>query len=93
MTDLLSTEDYKSIAAGLSFPTQAFIDGAFRPALSGQTFATTNPATGEALAEIAACDARDVDLAVAAARAAFEDGRWSRLHPGERKHVCCAWPR
>ena len=87
MTDLLSTEDYRAIAAGLSFPTQAFIDGAFRPALSGRTFATTNPATGEALAEIAACDAQDVDLAVAAARAAFEDGRWSRLHPGERKEV------
>ncbi|WGR62253.1 aldehyde dehydrogenase (plasmid) [Paracoccus ferrooxidans] len=87
MTDLLSTEDYRAIAAGLSFPTQAFIDGAFRPALSGRTFATTNPATGAALAEIAACDAQDVDLAVAAARAAFEDGRWSRLHPGERKEV------
>ncbi|MCJ1902520.1 aldehyde dehydrogenase family protein, partial [Paracoccus versutus] len=87
MTDLLSTEDYRAIAAGLSFPTQAFIDGAFRPALSGRNFATTNPATGEALAEIAACDAQDVDLAVAAARAAFEDGRWSRLHPGERKEV------
>ncbi|CAM3384565.1 gamma-glutamyl-gamma-aminobutyraldehyde dehydrogenase [Paracoccus aminovorans] len=87
MTDLLGTSEYKAIAAGLSFPTQAFIDGGFRPALSGKTFTTTNPATGEALAEIAACDARDVDLAVAAARAAFEDGRWSKLHPGERKET------
>ncbi|MDQ7774573.1 aldehyde dehydrogenase [Paracoccus aminovorans] len=87
MTDLLSAEDYKAIAAGLAFPTQAFIDGGFRPALSGRTFTSTNPATGEALAEIAACDAQDVDAAVAAARAAFEDGRWSRLHPAERKQV------
>ncbi|WP_323716510.1 aldehyde dehydrogenase [Paracoccus aminovorans] len=87
MTDLLSTPDYKAIASGLSFPMQAFIDGSFRPALSGRTFTTTNPATGEALAEIAACDAEDVDLAVAAARAAFEDGRWSKLHPGERKET------
>lgn len=87
MTGLLTTAEYKSIAAGLSFPTLAFIDGEFRPAASGKTFTTTNPATGEALAEIAACDAQDVDVAVAAARAAFEDGRWSKLHPGERKET------
>lgn len=87
MTGLLTTAEYKSIAAGLSFPTLAFIDGEFRPAISGKTFTTTNPATGEALAEIAACDAQDVDAAVAAARAAFDDGGWSRLHPGERKET------
>lgn len=83
----LTTGEYKSIAAGLSFPTLAFIDGAFRAAASGQTFTTTNPATGEVLAEIAACGSEDVDAAVAAARAAFDDGRWSRLHPGERKQT------
>ncbi|UFM67183.1 aldehyde dehydrogenase (plasmid) [Paracoccus sp. MA] len=87
MSDLLTTGEYKSIASGLTFPKLAFIDGAFRPAISGKTFTTTNPATGEALAEIAACDTQDVDVAVAAARAAFEDGRWSRLHPGERKET------
>ncbi|MEF9604656.1 aldehyde dehydrogenase, partial [Paracoccus sp. PXZ] len=65
MSDLLTTEEYKSIAAGLTFPKLAFIDGEFRPAISGKTFTTTNPATGEALAEIAACDAQDVDAAVA----------------------------
>lgn len=87
MSDLLTTEEYKAIAAGLSFPTQAFIDGRFRPAASGRTFASLNPATGDTLAEIAACDSRDVDFAVAKARDAFEDGRWSRLHPGDRKAV------
>ena len=87
MIDLLSTAEYRSIAAGLSFPKLAFIDGEFRPAASGRTFTTTNPATGEALADIAACGPEDVDAAVAAARAAFEDGRWSRLHPGERKET------
>lgn len=87
MADLLTAEEYTSIAAGLSFPKLSFIDGEFRPALSGKTFTTTNPATGEALADIAACGPEDVDVAVAAARAAFEDGRWSRLHPGERKEV------
>lgn len=87
MSDLLTTEEYKAIAKGLSLPTQAFIDGSFRPAKSGQTFETLNPATGEGLARVAACGAEDVDFAVAKARDAFEDGRWSRLHPGERKEA------
>ena len=87
MSDLLTTEEYKAIAAGLTFPTQAFIDGHFRPALSGKTFDTVNPATGQVLAKVAACDAADVDLAVAKARDAFEDGRWSRLHPRDRKEA------
>lgn len=84
---LLTTEEYKAIAAGLSFPTTAFIDGHFRPAISGKTFDTVNPATGAVLAKVAACGQEDVDLAVAKARDAFEDGRWSRLHPKERKEV------
>jgi len=87
MSDLLTTEEYKAIARGLTFPTQAFIDGSFRPAINGKTFDTVNPATGEVLARVAACDAADVDLAVQKARDAFEDGRWSRLHPRERKET------
>ena len=84
---LLTTEEYKAIAASLTFPTTAFIDGHFRPAIGGKTFDTLNPATGEVLAKVAACGAEDVDVAVAKARDAFEDGRWSRLHPKERKEV------
>ncbi|MBU6266753.1 MAG: aldehyde dehydrogenase [Sphingomonadales bacterium] len=87
MTDLLTTGEYKAIAKGLSLPNGAFIDGGFRPAISGATFETTNPATGKVLAHIAACGPADVDFAVGKARDAFEDGRWSRLHPGERKAV------
>ena len=74
-------------AAGLTLPVNAFIDGAFRPANSGKTFKTTNPATGGLLAEIAACDASDVDFAVAKARQAFDDGRWRLKAPGERKEI------
>ncbi|MFO1173669.1 MAG: aldehyde dehydrogenase [Paracoccaceae bacterium] len=84
---LLTTEEYKAIAASLTFPTQAFIDGAFRPAISGKTFDTVNPATGQVLAHVAACGPEDVDFTVQKARDAFEDGRWSRLHPRERKEV------
>ena len=84
MSDLLTTDEYRCIAKGLSLPEGAFIDGAFRPARSGATFETRNPATGELLANVAACGAEDVDFAVQKARDAFEDGHWSRLHPAER---------
>ncbi len=87
MTGLLTTEEYKAIAKGLSLPTQAFIDGAFRPAKSGKTFDTINPANGKVLAKVSACDADDVDFAVSRARAAIDDGRWSGLHPRERKEA------
>ncbi|RYG90335.1 aldehyde dehydrogenase [Loktanella sp. IMCC34160] len=84
---LLTLDEYKAIAAGLDLPNAAFIDGGFRPAISGRTFETVNPATGEKLADIAACGAEDVDFAVTKAREAFDDGRWSRLHPSDRKDV------
>ncbi|WP_341644343.1 aldehyde dehydrogenase [Thauera sp. SDU_THAU2] len=87
MAELLTAAEYAAIAKNISFPTKAFIDGAFRDSLSGKTFITTNPATGEVLAEITACNAQDVDLAVANAKAAFDDGRWQRLPPSQRKTV------
>lgn len=87
MADLLTKAEYAAIAAKLEFRTQAFIDGKFCDALSGNTFTTTNPATGDVLAKIAACDAADVDVAVAAAKRAFDDGRWHKLSPGARKTV------
>ncbi len=85
MTDLLTLDDYAAVAADLALPRTAFIDGGFRPAISGASFASVNPATGETLAEVSACGAEDVDLAVGKAREAFGEGRWSRLHPAERK--------
>lgn len=60
------------------------IDGKWIPAASGKTFKSTNPATGEELAQIAEASASDVDLAVAAARRAFE-GPWRKFKPFERQ--------
>src|SRR5918911_5147749 len=62
---------------------QLLIDGKWVDAESGKTFATPNPATGEALAEVAEADKADVDKAVAAARRAFE-GKWGRTSARER---------
>jgi gamma-glutamyl-gamma-aminobutyraldehyde dehydrogenase len=73
-----------------SFTTQAFVDGEYRDAVSGERFVTENPSTGQMLAQVAAGDAADVDVAVTAAREAFEDGRWSRRPPAERKKVLLA---
>ncbi|AHD15874.1 MULTISPECIES: aldehyde dehydrogenase [Pseudomonas] len=87
MADLLSKEQYAALAAELQLRTQAFIDGEFRDAISGNTFVTTNPATGKQLAEVAACDVNDVNVAVAAAKRVFEQGTWSKMQPNDRKHV------
>jgi hypothetical protein len=53
MSDMLTLAEYKAMAAELSLPTMSFIDGGFRPALSGNTFKTLNPATGELLTNVA----------------------------------------
>jgi phenylacetaldehyde dehydrogenase len=60
------------------------IDGKWVDAQSGRTFPVYNPATGEVLDECAAGEKADIDLAVKAARRAFEQGPWSRLTPGQR---------
>jgi acyl-CoA reductase-like NAD-dependent aldehyde dehydrogenase len=62
------------------------IDGQKGDSASGKTFTSYNPATGEALAEVAAGDAADIDRAVAAARKALE-GPWGKMTPAEREKV------
>lgn len=71
----------------VSLRTRAFINGKFVDARSGRTFPTENPATGEVLAQIAECDQEDVNDAVAAARASFDSGVWSKMAPADRKRV------
>jgi gamma-glutamyl-gamma-aminobutyraldehyde dehydrogenase len=93
MSDVLTAEEYRALAKGLSFGGNAFIDGIARPAISGETFATINPATGRELARVAACGKADVDFAVSKARVAFEDGRWRRKAPAERKRVLLSFAR
>ncbi|NRB34459.1 MAG: aldehyde dehydrogenase [Rhodobacteraceae bacterium] len=84
---MLTQPDYADIAAAMTYPSACLIDGRKTAATGGATFATTNPANGAVLADLPACDAQDVDKAVASARAAFDSGVWSDLHPSERKAV------
>jgi aldehyde dehydrogenase (NAD+) len=64
--------------------TQCFIGGQWVPAQSGKTFDTINPATEEVIAQVAEGDKADVDLAVEAARNAFEHGEWSKMDARDR---------
>ena len=85
MTD--TTPNWQDRAAQLRPHSGLWIDGRFRDAAEGGRFASINPATGATLADVARGTAADIDAAVASARAAFDDGRWSGKSPSERKEV------
>jgi aldehyde dehydrogenase (NAD+) len=70
--------------AGAIAPGKLFIGGEWVDAASGRTFDSVNPATGEALAQVAEAGAEDVDRAVAAARRTFDEGKWSRMDARKR---------
>ena len=76
-------------AQGFVKPGRLLIDGAWVEAVSGKTFETFNPATEESLGHVAHGAAEDIELAVAAARRAFDDERsdWRRMTPSERGKV------
>ena len=79
--------DWTDAAATISAPNQLLIEGAHTDSLSGERFSAINPATGEAITEVALGGAGDIDVAVKSARAAFEDGRWSQRSPRDRGQV------
>lgn len=64
-----------------------YIDGAFHDAVSGATAETADPSTGETIGTYAVAGAGDADLAVRAARTAYDDGRWSSLSANDRGEV------
>jgi len=63
--------------------TKLLINNRWVNSVSGKTFATVNPATGEEICQVAEADAADVEIAVRAARAAF-NGPWRRMAAAER---------
>lgn len=60
------------------------IGGKWVTSVSGKTFPTLNPATGETICNVAEGDKADIDLAVKAARQAFETGPWPKMNPSDR---------
>src|SRR5260370_2605147 len=83
----LTRVDWKGRVGGLAYRNQAFIGGKFAPSLSGKTFDCINPATGQVLTKVAACEQADVDAAVKAARAALDKGTWANMPPAHRNRV------
>lgn len=78
---------FNAALAGIaSTPRQLLIDGRWCDAVDGATMVTVNPATGLKLAEIACGAASDIDIAVTAARRAFE-GPWSATTPYDRQRI------
>lgn len=67
--------------------TKLFINGEFVDSVSGKTFETIDPRNGEVIAMIAEGDKEDVDLAVKAARTAFDHGPWPRMPGSERAKI------
>ncbi|HEU5235155.1 MAG TPA: aldehyde dehydrogenase family protein [Terriglobales bacterium] len=71
----------------LATPRKLLIDGKWVQSHSGKTFDSIDPATGEVLARVAEGDKADIDLAVKAARRAFESGPWSKMSASERGRI------
>lgn len=79
--------DWHERAAALTLDGRAVIDGERRDAADGRSLEGRSPVDGRRLAPVARGQAADVDAAVAAARRAFDDGRWAAQAPAARKRV------
>jgi aldehyde dehydrogenase (NAD+) len=81
MASVLSSPSENQVAVSA---TKLLINNRWVASQSGKTFATINPTTGEEICQVAEADAADVDLAVKAARTAYEHGPW-RKHSGPER--------
>src|SRR5438876_2252056 len=72
------------VASFLEKPRKMLINGNWVDAVSGKTFPSYDPSTGEVLATIAEGDRADIDRAVKAARKAFDSGPWRKMSASER---------
>ncbi|MGM7697632.1 5-carboxymethyl-2-hydroxymuconate semialdehyde dehydrogenase [Microbacterium sp. A84] len=75
------------IPAELPDHIQHYIDGEFVDSIDGDTFDVLDPVTNENYTTASAGKKADIDLAVAAATRAFQDGPWPRMLPRERSRV------
>src|ERR1700688_3889717 len=84
MATATATKPSRSVKAPQVKDHPLLIGGKWLDSVSGKTFATVNPATGQVICQVAEGDKADVDLAVKAARKAFEDGPWPKMNASER---------
>jgi aldehyde dehydrogenase (NAD+) len=81
MASVLSSPSENKVAVSA---TKLLINNRWVNSQSGKTFATINPTTGQEICQVAEADAADVDLAVKAARAAYDQGPWRTTSGRER---------
>ncbi|KAG9137219.1 hypothetical protein Leryth_026420 [Lithospermum erythrorhizon] len=79
-------EKNKAMVPNIKF-TKLFINGEFVDSVSGRTFDTIDPRTRATITRIVEGGKEDVDLAVKAAREAFDNGPWPRLPACERRRI------
>jgi acyl-CoA reductase-like NAD-dependent aldehyde dehydrogenase len=79
--------EWERLAGQLTYEGRAFIDGNLVAAQDRRTFEDTSPIDGRVIAAVARGGAADIERAVRAARASFEQGAWRRTDPRERKRV------
>jgi 4-guanidinobutyraldehyde dehydrogenase / NAD-dependent aldehyde dehydrogenase len=85
--------NWQKLRDNIKLDGRAFINGKRMAAADGQTFDCISPIDGKKIAEIARCGIVDVELAVQAARTAFEDGRWAKKSPKDRKNILINFSR
>ena len=84
---MASVDLLPEVAKWLEAGPEMSVGGARAGASSGATFEVIDPSTGGQITEVPRARADDVDRAVQAARAAFEDRRWLGLRPGKRAEI------
>ena len=89
MDDYVGTTDWNARAANLALPPGQFIGGTFEPGEASRAF--VSPRNGSVLGDVSWAGVKEADAAVTAARRAFDDGPWSRLHPRERGRILQAF--
>lgn len=87
---MTSLAHFEAIAGALQLPGEAVINGKLVAARSGKTFDNITPRNGTVINAVAECDGEDVADAVAAARRAFDEGAWRKLHYSRKKRMMFA---
>jgi aldehyde dehydrogenase (NAD+) len=86
----MEATDYKlkpRVKEFLEKPVGLYINGEYLPSVNGETFDVINPADEEIIAQVSEAQIKDIDIAVEAARKAFDEGEWSKMEAATRSHL------
>lgn len=86
-----ATTRAEQVLRAIDPPRELLTAGRWTPSASGERLPVTDPSTGQDVSDVAAAGEADIDVAVDAARAAFEEGSWSRMAPVARARALNAF--